>query len=99
MIEEELLSDLTPDEKKPRLEAVLERIREVEVTESHVKYILIDNEKPDSPRGIHFAADICRGYSSVVLYGISTEICLPFTEQRLRTAGFQVQYDQRGVIE
>ena len=99
MIKEELKSELTLCEKKPKLERVLERIREIETTEKHVKYIVMDNDNPDNLNGIHHTVDICRGYSSVVLYGISTTVCLPFVERKLKENGFAVSYDQQGTID
>ena len=99
MIEEELKSDLTPDEKKPKLEKVLRRIQEIETTEENVKYIVFDNDNPNNLDGIHHTVDICRGYSSVVLYGISTTVCLPFVERKLKEKGFIISYDQQGTID
>jgi len=72
MIEEEIISDLTPDEKKPRLKRVLGRIQEIERTKDNIRHIVFDNDNPNNLDGIHHTADICLGYSSAVLYGIST---------------------------
>jgi len=99
MIEEELASGLTPPEKKPRLQAVLERIREVEFRESLVQHIVYDNDDPDIPEGIHHVVEMCQGFSSVILYGISISVCLPFCERRLQEAGLSVRYDVAGTIE
>lgn len=99
MIEDELLSDLTPENKKPKLKRVLQRILEIESKEKHVKHVLFDNDDPNIPEGIHSVVDICQGYQSVRLYGISTTVCLPFCENRLKTAKFSVEYDTIGTIE
>jgi len=100
MIEDELLSDLTSSEKKIRLQAVLRRINGIEFKEyPHVKHVLFEMDNPDITQGLHHVVDVCQGYSSVMLYGISTTICLPFVERKLEEAGFKVTYDSYGTIE
>lgn len=100
MIEDELESSSTSNEKKLRLQSVLQRINNIEIKANpHVKHILFDTDDSDILEGIHYVVDICQGYSSVVLYGISTTACLPFTKNRLKAAGFKVRYDLSGIIE
>jgi len=99
MIEEGLESELTSDERKPKLKRVLRRIQEIETTKGHVKHVVMNNDNPDNLDGIHHVVDICQGYSSVVLQGISTAVCLPFIKSKLKENGFAVSYDQQGVID
>ena len=99
MIEEELKSDLTPQGKLPNLQKVLDRINQVEAIEKNVKHVTYIRDKPLDHEGIHHITEKCKDYQNIVLYGISTGVCLPFAKQKLEDAGHTVMYDNIGVID
>jgi hypothetical protein len=99
MIEEELKSDLTPQDKLPKLQKVLGRINQVESTEKNVKHVTYIRDNPFDNEGIHHVTEKCKDYPDIILYGISTSVCLPFVKQKLENAGHNVKYDNQGVID
>lgn len=99
MIEEELKSKLTPEEKIPRLKKVLDCIKNVEISEKNVMHLIYDANNLYETQKIHNAANICKGYNPIMLYGISTSVCLPYIKKNLEKEGYDVQYNQEGVID
>ena len=88
-------------ERRKKLEEVLARIHEIENNQTDVRYVDFDKSNPDNLDldGIHHVVELCMGYKSVRLYGCSTNACLPFAKRRLESAGHDVVYDEKGVID